>query len=634
MTDSTLTDDSGETSEEFLEDDSRAQLCDSIADLLAELSEATDTPDGIQTCSAFSANDVIFETDAWANRLGDVQGWLRFSDDLPLTGIEPFAVSLAARLGFEGKAEGIEQFNGTLRLSEAALERLRERAELAARFQHEFHTTLNTDGASRSSATISWSEWWEAEDGNAESVAPEPVTAKADVWHIFQLTKKKLNLTPSYQRGDVWRTGDRQALIESILRGIPLPSIILLRTGGTTPHDVVDGKQRLTAILRFVGQHPIALAKVVELDKLHPSLGLRTLFETDYPKFRATWRKIMTYPLTSKLEDDLYFPFKLRNDSRGGLVGPDLEPLRGKYYTQIRDNTIHVADQEVTVEDLFGGAPDYKVPVIEYTKASQRQIHEVFKLYNKQGMHLNAEEIRNAVYHDIELTRAILVAAGDASSRNNIAEIAPSLVGVEGIDILGKTLGDYGFGEARYRRTKVLGWVVSVLVNDSNGKLLPSTARYTDLLLGQIQENEKHALRDPIRIADLFRLIAYAVDLHASHDELWPAKFRGDGKSAKWQDLQLVGSLVGVAIAAAGSPDDIEDRMKVSADRIRKAAIEEWRRPAKTQTRTQWDYIGRIAQGVIETLDVDITVASENIRARFGSSGVESLLGSILSASD
>lgn len=106
------------------------------------------------------------------------------------------------------------------------------------------------------------------------------------------------------------------------------------------------------------------------------------------------------------------------------------------------------------------------------------------------------------------------------------------------------------------------------------------------------------------------------------------------GKSSKWQDLQLVGSLVGITIAAAGAPDDIEDRIEASADVIRLAANDEWTRPEKTQTRTQWDYIARIVEDIVEKLDVDITAASEAIRTRFGSSGVESLLGSKLPPKD
>jgi hypothetical protein len=616
---------------DFPEEDPRAQLHDRIAELLAELSEATDAPDGVPTCAQFSAGDVDFQSDIWMSRLADVQGWFHFGEDLPTSDPAAFVVSLAEALGFEGRAgDGTDSGAGKPRLTETAIERLSERAELAARLRQTFLAELDAEGGTWASATASWAEAWSTEEDSVEVPTPEPVKARADVWNISDLVGTDLNLAPSYQRGDVWRTGDRQALIESILRGIPLPSIIMLNTGPSTPHEVVDGKQRLTAILRFVGQHPVALEKVAEAEKMHLEADLAKLFVEDYPRFRRAWKRYMGEPLTAKLEDEYYFPFKLRNDAKGGLVGPELEPLRGKYFTQIKDSIVNVAGQEVTINTLFGRKPQYKVPVIEYLEASQRQIHEVFKLYNKQGMHLNAEEIRNAVYHDVELTRAILVAAGDASARSNLTEVAPSLAGVAGIRELGKTLADYGFGESRYRRTKVLGWVVATLINETQGKLLPSTARHTDLLLGQVQNNAIHPLRDSARIADLFGLITRAADLHAAHDELWPDKFRGGGKSSKWQDLQLVGSLVGITIATAGAPDDIEERIEAAADTIRRAAEHEWKRPGKTQTRTQWDYIARIARGVVETLGVDISAASKAIRVRFGSSGVESLLGSIL----
>lgn len=627
-----MTDSFEDVDADVLEDDSRTQLQDRIAESLAEMSEVADAPTGLnQTYTQFDASDVDFGSDVWMSRLAEVQGWLNFDRDLPTSGTAAFVENLVLALGFQDQADGVEATVPASQLTEAALERLSERAELAIQLKDRFLAELEAEDGSQASATAFWKEAWSGEEGATEVVAPDPVTAKAEVWHIFQLTNTELNLTPSYQRGDVWRTGDRQALIESILRGIPLPSIILLRTGASTPHDVVDGKQRLTAILRFIGKHPAALAKVAAAHAKHPTVGFETLFTTDYPKFRAAWKQFMGEPLTATLEDDYYFPFKLRADGRGGLVGPDLEPLRGKYYAQIKGNTIHVADQEETIKKLFEGAPSYKVPVIEYTKASPLQIHEVFKLYNKQGMHLNAEEIRNAIYHDIELTRALLVAAGDASSRSSIAAISPSLANVQGIQELGRTLRDYGFGEARYRRTKVLGWVISVLLSDTGGKDLPSTARHIDLLLDRVQGENSHPLHDGTKIADLFGLIARAADIHASHAELWSDKFKDGGKGAKWQELQLVGSLVGITIAVAGAPLDIEDRIEASADAIRAAtATNEWGRPEKTQTRTQWDYIARLAQGVAEELGVDVTAASEGIRKRFGSSGVESLLGSIL----
>jgi len=626
---------------DFDEDDPRVPFLESIADGLATLSEASDAPNGVRPVSSiFSGDDVDFTSDAWMNKLVEVQGWLSLSEDLPLTGGEPFLQALIAEFKLES-ADLLAPGAAHPQLSLRALERLNERVEAAVRLQGNFLEELEAKGANRGTATQSWADAWAEIDGNEEVASPEPVTAKADVWPIYQLTKRAPNLTPSYQRGDVWANSDRQSLLESILRGVPLPSIILLRTGPSTPHEVVDGKQRLTAILRFVGQHPVAKQKVAEVSARHKDKkfnaqgrlddqgkrNLTDLFNDDYPAFRRAWKALEGSPLKSTDENEYYFPFKLRTTGDGGLVGPYLEPLRGKYYTQIKAQVIDVASEQTTVEYLFEGTAQYKIPVIEYTKASQAQIHEVFRLYNKQGVHLNAEEIRNAVYHEVELTRATLAAAGDADPNSDVAQIAESLAGIPDLDRLGKALKSYGFGDTRYKRTKVLAWVISVLVHDTGGKDLASTSRNIDQLLIAIQKDKFHKLAQSPTLTKLFSLLLEAVELHSSHDELWSDQFKDGGKGAKWQELQLVGSLVGIAMALAASPDDIEDRIEANGDAIRTASKEsaDWERPEKTQTKTQWDYIAKISKSLLELLEIDPDKAAEAVRLQFGTSGYASL---------
>lgn len=626
---------------DFDEDDPRVPFLESIADGLATLSEASDAPNGVRPVSSiFSGGDVDFTSDAWMNKLVEVQGWLSLSEDLPLTGGEPFLQALIAEFKLES-ADLLAPGAAHPQLSLRALERLNERVEAAVRLQGNFLEELEAKGANRGTATQSWADAWAEIDGNDEVASPEPVTAKADVWPIYQLTKRAPNLTPSYQRGDVWANSDRQSLLESILRGVPLPSIILLRTGPSTPHEVVDGKQRLTAILRFVGQHPVAKQKVAEVSARHKDKkfnaqgrlddqgkrDLTDLFNDDYPAFRRAWKALEGSPLKSTDENEYYFPFKLRTTGDGGLVGPYLETLRGKYYTQIKAQVIDVASEQATIEYLFEGTAQYKIPVIEYTKASQAQIHEVFRLYNKQGVHLNAEEIRNAVYHEVELTRATLAAAGDADPNSDVAQIAESLAGIPDLDRLGKALKSYGFGDTRYKRTKVLAWVISVLVHDTGGKDLASTSRNIDQLLIAIQKDKFHKLAQSPTLTKLFSLLLEAVELHSSHDELWSDQFKDGGKGAKWQELQLVGSLVGIAMALAASPDDIEDRIEANGDAIRTASKEsaDWERPEKTQTKTQWDYIAKISKSLLELLEIDPDKAAEAVRLQFGTSGYASL---------
>jgi uncharacterized protein with ParB-like and HNH nuclease domain len=66
-----------------------------------------------------------------------------------------------------------------------------------------------------------------------------------------------LQLNPNFQRRPVWKKGAKSYLIDTILRGLPVP-IIFLRDKHTdlktlkSARDVVDGQQRIRTILSFV----------------------------------------------------------------------------------------------------------------------------------------------------------------------------------------------------------------------------------------------------------------------------------------------------------------------------------------------------------------------------------------------
>ncbi len=67
----------------------------------------------------------------------------------------------------------------------------------------------------------------------------------------------ELVLNPKFQRGSVWPTAARSYLIDSVLRGYPIPKLLLRtivdRNTRRTIRDVVDGQQRLRTIIDFVG---------------------------------------------------------------------------------------------------------------------------------------------------------------------------------------------------------------------------------------------------------------------------------------------------------------------------------------------------------------------------------------------
>lgn len=70
------------------------------------------------------------------------------------------------------------------------------------------------------------------------------------------IDRGELKPDPEWQRGYIWKLKDEQLLIDSILKGIPIPKIYLTveydRSKDTNVYYAVDGQQRLTAIHRFL----------------------------------------------------------------------------------------------------------------------------------------------------------------------------------------------------------------------------------------------------------------------------------------------------------------------------------------------------------------------------------------------
>jgi hypothetical protein len=68
-----------------------------------------------------------------------------------------------------------------------------------------------------------------------------------------RITPTKDNSIFHYQRREAWNAKKKMILIDSIARRVPINAITLYKTekGGAPVYEVIDGKQRLTAVLQF-----------------------------------------------------------------------------------------------------------------------------------------------------------------------------------------------------------------------------------------------------------------------------------------------------------------------------------------------------------------------------------------------
>lgn len=121
-----------------------------------------------------------------------------------------------------------------------------------------------------------------------------------------------LELSPDFQRRSVWSEKGKSYLIDTIMRGKPIPKIIITQKlqGSRNVRVVVDGQQRLRAILSFYnGDFKISKAHHKELSKhnyltlsedlqkefLKYELGVDVLFDLPYEDILDIFARINSY---------------------------------------------------------------------------------------------------------------------------------------------------------------------------------------------------------------------------------------------------------------------------------------------------------------------------------------------------
>lgn len=157
----------------------------------------------------------------------------------------------------------------------------------------------------------------------------------------------KYNFEPPYQRRSVWTDEKQSYFIDSILRNFPIPPIFLHRKidsdSGRMTFDVIDGKQRLTAIARFINNEIPASNEYGQAEEINDI-------------------------------DGAYFKDLSNKES--------LAEFRTAFWK-------------------------YDLPVEYIDPTDEGLIEDVFDRLNRNGEALKGQELRNAQYHSSTLMQAV-----------------------------------------------------------------------------------------------------------------------------------------------------------------------------------------------------------------------------------
>ena len=81
-----------------------------------------------------------------------------------------------------------------------------------------------------------------------------------------KFTQKQLKIQPYFQRNFVWKNDAQTRFIDSLVKGLPIPNLCIVEDSKTEEWIVIDGQQRISTILKFLGDDKWKLKKLDDID--------------------------------------------------------------------------------------------------------------------------------------------------------------------------------------------------------------------------------------------------------------------------------------------------------------------------------------------------------------------------------
>lgn len=214
------------------------------------------------------------------------------------------------------------------------------------------------------------------------------------ILEIFQkIQKKKLVLSPEYQRNVIWDKAKQTAFIESLFMGIIIPPVYVVEIPGDNIleeniYEVVDGKQRLSTIEKFI-QNSFKLEEK-SLEYFKDWFGSRD-FSTIQSEHSALTNEMLSsvldiYVITANSPE--FTKYDIFSRLNKGAEKLKVNEIRKAIY---RSETVRVIDEYVkaNVEST-----QYKMV---FTKNDIKRYEDYGRFYRSIAYYLRTDEEKNIV---------------------------------------------------------------------------------------------------------------------------------------------------------------------------------------------------------------------------------------------
>lgn len=204
---------------------------------------------------------------------------------------------------------------------------------------------------------------------------------KIEHWPLltFKEYENDINPNPTYQRASVWKPGQKQLLIDSILRKIDIPKLYLRETNSNEfMYEIIDGQQRMRTLWEFLAsKFPLSeeAEEILIGDKLFEVAGCTYVKLPPKLKLERIHRYTLDVVIVQQATEDeiadLFFrlnngtplkPAEVRNAMPGEMTKAIRELARHAFFSKVSFSNHRYAHDQVAAQmmmvELSGGPSD------------------------------------------------------------------------------------------------------------------------------------------------------------------------------------------------------------------------------------------------------------------------------------
>jgi hypothetical protein len=152
--------------------------------------------------------------------------------------------------------------------------------------------------------------------------------------------KKQIEIQPFFQRDSVWQAPDQTRFIDSLVKQLPIPSMCFAFDFNTRKWIVIDGLQRMTAIVKFLNPgKPWVMSKLQDVDPQLSGADTATLHDENSELYPLVERvENLTLPITIlrcdfKNQNHMEYLFKIFHRLNTGGIRLNNQEVRNCIYS-------------------------------------------------------------------------------------------------------------------------------------------------------------------------------------------------------------------------------------------------------------------------------------------------------------